>query len=527
MIVSLTRSAHGQPGWTASATQTGDPATLDLWSPLSPIALHQRALPRAPAAPQIILLTRPLTGAFWTAGNPAALAAEAGEPHGELRAGASGAEGAYRRPLDALESRAVQLSGLAWRPLGEHAGAVGRIILDQEDVPVSEPTLRVEPYVSNPFVLTDTISPRMVRSRARLEGGMGWSYRGWRIGGSAGIESREQRSQFSSIRRAGRATLPGITLGVARRLPIGQMWLGARGRWTGGNETGSTAPPPNASTRLFVLRGLDEPEAVNAPGVPTLRRIESSATSFGVDLTGELLGARYVVYADRTEREETQISTLAANPPSDRWEAEGMVLGGSLQRELPRSVVVTMLTRLSTIEGTATRADLEGTVFDAEESRFLLSFDARWIPASGVWRGGLRVQTARDWSIRTDYLAELRSEIEAWSPGATAEIVRRIGADGWISAAVGRTWYSAASTIPAPDELGPEYRRLIAPELALMGRAATGTGVTFTVWQRVGGSNVWLRAHRESLSPSDREPIPSLAPEGDRSGWQLSLGLRL
>jgi DNA-directed RNA polymerase omega subunit len=58
-------------------------------------------------------------------------------------------------------------------------------------------------------------------------------------------------------------------------------------------------------------------------------------------------------------------------------------------------------------------------------------------------------------------------------------------------------------------------------------RAATGTGVTFTVWQPVGGSNVWLRAHRETLTPSDREPIPSLAPEGDRSGWQLSLGLRL
>lgn len=525
-LIARSLAAQANPGWSAAVTQTGDPTTIAEWSPLTPIAIHYRLLPAAPVPPQLILLARPLTGSFWAAGNPAALPAEVPEAYGELRGGVAGIEGAYRRPLDAPRTRAVQLSGLGWRRVGEQAAAAGRIILDQEDVPISQPTLRVEPYVSNPFVLTDTINPAMVRSRARLEGAMGWTYHGWQVGGAAGIESREQRSQNSAVRRTGRATLPGLIVGVARELPLGQMSIGARARWTGGNETGSTAPPPNASTRLFVLRGYDEPEPLNAPGVPVMRRIESNATSLGFDLTGVVLGARYAIFADRTSREETQVSALQPNPPTDRWNAEGKALGAALQRDLPGGILITVATRLATIDGDATRADLEGIVFGSEESNVSAMLDARWLPAGGRWRAGVVVRTARDRSERTDFLAELRSEIEAWSPGASIELARHVGRASWVGAAVGQTWYSAASTIPSPDSLGTEYRRLIAPELAFTARAATATALTLTVSHDVGRSSVWVRAHRESLSPSDREPVPSLAPGGNRSRWMVTIGLR-
>lgn len=526
-LIAQPLAAQRDPGWTAAVTQTGDPSTIAEWTPLAPIANHHRSLPAAPLPPQLILLARPLTGAFWTAGNPAALPAEVHETHGELRAGVGGVEGAYRRPLDAPRTRAVQLSALGWRRVGERSAAAGRLILDQEDTPLSAQTLRVEPYVSNPFVLTDTISPQMVRTRARLEGAMGWRYHGWKVGGGAGIESREQRSQNSAVRRTGRATLPGIIVGVARELPIAQMSIGARARWTGGNETGTTAPPPNATTRLFVLRGYDEPEPLNAPGVPTTRRIEADATTLGLDLAGVALGAQYVFFAERTERKERQVSALQLNAPTDRWTADGHALGGALQRQLPSNLLITITARLSALDGDATRADLDGTVFRAHESRFSALLDARWLPAEGGWRAGLLARTARDYSERTDFLAQLRSEIEAWSPGASLELARRVTSASWVALAFGQTWYSAASTIPAPNDLSDEYQRLIAPELALNASAARATAFTLTASTEFGGSALWGRLSREELSPTDREPVPTFAPEGDRSRWTLAIGLHL
>ncbi|MEJ7812537.1 MAG: hypothetical protein WKG32_19150 [Gemmatimonadaceae bacterium] len=525
-------SAHAQaaqPAAPSRATDTRLPAWMLAWSPLAPIADHPRALTRAPHGADLLTAPSPSIGAFWTAGNPGAIAfdiADSTARFAELRATSARESGSYRRPLDPARAEALQLSGLGWRPVGTRGAAVGRVVADQEELPVSAPTWRVAPYVSNPLVIADTVSPPTRHIRARLEGAIGWRARGWGAGLATGVETRDFRTRDFPLRRVGRVALPGATLGVTRALPVAQARVGAYARWTASNETGSLTPRP-LTTAVFPVQGYEEPESLRVEITGLLRRIETDARAAGGSLSLTVARTSLALYGERTRRREDQFSQLSATPATDRWRATGAAYGAAAQRALGllgARLLVTATTRYTTLDGDATRADLAGTIFRAAESTLAATLDVRLVPRTSPWSAAVIAGTARDSYDRRDFVAELASDVEAWTPHAALEVARSVGASTRVSFGYGATQHVTTSRIPSPAELGPAYRRLAAPELALTAGASLAHGGSLAISRRARRSTVWLRARAESLRPGSGATL-SLAPAGSRTLWNVSLGV--
>ena len=76
-----------------------------------------------------------------------------------------------------------------WSRVGVHGVAIGRFVIDRETDDVSSFSLRLAPYVSSRFTMMDSVQPPMQRTRARLEGALGYELGWFGLGLSAGIES--------------------------------------------------------------------------------------------------------------------------------------------------------------------------------------------------------------------------------------------------------------------------------------------------------------------------------------------------
>jgi hypothetical protein len=102
-------------------------------------------------------------GLLWTAGAPADLGRDVNDLRTRLSLAGSGEDGDYRRPLDPAESRGIRFEGAGWGPLGTRGAVVGRVIAGRLDHGPSSPSVGAAPYLSSPFVVTDTTSPRLRR----------------------------------------------------------------------------------------------------------------------------------------------------------------------------------------------------------------------------------------------------------------------------------------------------------------------------------------------------------------------------
>lgn len=531
-ILALLTSAVGLRAQTLPlerGTDTGTPVWMHAWSPLAPIADHPRLLPRAPTPPELLLAARPQIGLFWTAGNPAGLPFDVRDGRAELRVAGGADDGDYKRPLDDQEAGVLQFVGMAWQPVGRGAAA-GHVIFDQERPAPSSFADVVEPYPSNPLVVTDTSLPDMRRVRARLEGALGLQFGGWSLGLSAGVEVRDNRSHKARFPRLARMSTPGVALGLARRLPFAGLRLSAHGRWVGDRESLTLVGRPGTGV-VYQLEGYAEPtpREVVAPNLFYLRKMERNAFAGGLALSGTLWDANWVVFWELTTRDEKHYSEQKAHPAADRWTADGRVLGGAVQRAFFNdALLVTGYLRSTHLNGDATRFDLEGVIFRGEESVLLVGADVRYVPTGSPWMLGLVFTTFRESRRRRDFIAELRTEIESWTPGAAVEIARALGETTRVSLGYGVSYFSAVSTLPDPEPLGPQYQRLIAPELSFYATRAMATTASLAVRQDLGSRTALLvRGHRESLAGRDSEPSVPFAPTGERTLWNLSLSLLL
>ena len=417
----------------------------------------------------------------------------------------------------------LQVSGLGWSPVGARGIAIGRFVVDREQNDVSSFAERVSSYWSSPFVATDSVTPPMLRTRARLEGALGLRLGGFGLCMSAGIDTREHNSIDFPLRRAGRAATPALALGVERVLPWFGLRVGGYYRWTEPNETNVLNANPSA-TIIHAVQGYDEPFGfLVGSSSPVFVRNDRRATALGGTVEFSAVGTRVVVTHEQGNRAEDQYRNIASRVrPTDQWRASGSNTRMQLQRMFGSRVRATVVGSSESLDGTAVRNDLTGIAFDGSDAKFAVEGDVR-MELGTAWSLAVLGGATRLSTQRTDYVVSLSSNIETSTPFVGGEVARRWGR---AAVAIGA---SAASTTPSgalPNATqGPTYQRLIAPALAYDAaevRAVAGW-LTETVPLRRGTVIASIRS--ESTTPMSVVSA-RLQPRGARKGWSISLGVR-
>lgn len=503
------------------------PAWMFAWSPLRPIADQPRHLVRAAPLPDLLTAPAPRTGLLWSAGLAAALPDDATDTRSEFRASGASDAGDYRRPLDPDGVAAGRLSGLAWRPLGAHGAAIGDARVSSETLDRAGNADVLEPYGSSPLVATDTTNPAMRRTRAAVEGALGWRVLGFGVGLGAGVEAVDNDTRAPRVARIGRATTPGASASAARALFGGRVRLGAEARWLGGSETVSVT----GMTGLTIANQLEgyadpDPRLVgNSPGY--FRRVDRDARAYTGVLGFSALGIDVDGWLSRERTRLGYFSARQENPPTDHWNADGWSAGAAARWTLPghRALVVARVRRAS-LDGTAERSDLTGFIVRAADHTLELSGEARWWSPDSAWGVGLVAQTAQEDRARRDYVAEAYSSITSWLPGASLEVARRILPATSVSVGAGLGRQYTSSRLPNPANMGPVYGALVAPELALYAADASARSVGVTLRQEARGASWFVRGAWESASPG-AAAVGGFAPSGTRSLWSLGGGVVL
>jgi hypothetical protein len=497
------------------------------WSPFAPIADAPRRLLTPASLPSLLGLPAPAVGLLWTAGNPAGLAFDVAQPWARLGGSAGRESGDFRRPMDPDRVSSLGVSGVGWEPLGRGAVA-GRVIAEQTTIGVMPYSDVTAPYGSDPLVLADTSQPRLRRVRARLEGAFGWRFGAWGVGLSSGIDVDDHRTDHARFPRLGRAAARAASAGVARDLPFAPVRIAGYARWIGGSETVTLWPQPGTGT-AYLLSGYNEPDPIIVAQLPGLfRRIDHDARAFGLAAASTAGATGWTLFATKTARTDGHFSVQKDNPPTDRWRASGWTMGGAVQRAVYRNLVlITAEALYERLSGNATRADLTGFIFHADESTFAARAEARYWPENSPWVFAVALALAREHRFRHDFIDALETDITQWTPTFGVEAARAFP-QATVSAGFAVTRYAVAAAIPDSAGTGPIYRSLVAPEISLYAAPAITVTGTFSVQRQVTrSSSLILETRYTSMSAEGTVAGLSFAPGGRRAAWSVSGGVVL
>lgn len=272
------------------------------------------------------------------------------------------------------------------------------------------------------------------------------------------------------------------------------------------------------------MQGYAEPEPRQLRSYN--RRLEGHGSAYGAAAAGRLAGVDWALFGERREWEEAHSSLFENDPPAERWTAEGHAAGLSLQRALDARTLVAVRAARESYTGFATRHDLTGIIFRAEESALDARAELRREVEPGAWGGGVALQARRESRFRRDAVDLISSDVQAWTAGAALEAGRALGERFAVSAAYAASFYSPDARVPDPASRGEVYRRLIAPELAFYASDARAHGAALTLrWTAAGGTRLWTRASWGALSPAaGAGGAPAFAPDGRRTAWALTVG---
>lgn len=525
-------SAWARANDASSVTTSTRVNWLGAWSPLRPVADLPRGELRAPFGPGVLDAPSPLRGAFILAGAPGAIVhdllgrgARDSARFGEMRLQHASESGSYHRPLDVVQGTATQVSGIGWSPVGSRGMAMGRFVVDQENEDTSSFTQRVSPSWSSPFIATDSVRPPMVRTRARAEGALGLRLGAYDVGLSAGVDSREHNSLDFPLRRTGRWASPAAALGVERSVP----WLGARinarvgayARWTEMAETNVLNPSP-LSTIIYTLQGMDEPQGIPVANATLFVRNDRRATADGLTASFELLGTSVVAVYERGNRADDQYRLITSRVrPTDSWRTSGSESRVQLARDFGAGVRAMVVAHRVTLNGKGYRNDLAGLAVLGGDTQNAVEGDVRY--TRGAWMVGVTGGMTQRTQDRQDYVAQLTSHIEQVTPFVSGEVARAVRG---VSVAVGASFASTSPTAALPAaSRGPNYRRLIAPDLAYDAAEASASALWLTVRRAVRGHDVFVQLRTEQASPTS-VLASRLQPSGDRTRWQVGVGYR-
>ncbi len=520
-------TAWGRAGDVHAPLSAPSAVWLGGWSPLRPVSEAPRGMLRAPLAPGLLDAPAPIAGAFFLSGAPGALARDLSPSadsarFGDLRGVLAGASGEYRRPLDPGAASVFGVSGQGWARVGTRGVGIGRFVVDRESLDPSSNTSRLTPYSGSPFLATDSVTPPMARTRARLEGALGWELYGFGLGLAAGLEVREQTTFDAPLRRAGRSAHPAWSVGAERALPWLSARLGAYARAMEPVETNILNPRP-AATVYFPVRGFDEPISVPVEGTVSLfTREQRRAHAPG--LTGSFMVAGTSITATHEQGDLAEDGVLAVqiNPQVNRWRTTGQETRLQAQRALTEQWRLTAVVADASHDGTGRRLDLEGVAYVASHAQRTVELDLRG--RYGAWQvavlggGGTTTRDARD------FVAELFIDLEGAQTFGAIEVARDLPR-GTVAMGVSGTSSAASGRLPAVEEMQPVNQRLLAPMLAYEVAEARATALWITGRIPVAGSTLLTTLRYEQTAPT-REVPELLQPTGTRTGWSFALGLR-
>lgn len=521
-------TAWGRAHDVGSTTSSVRVAWLGAWSPLRPIADLARGEVRAPLGLGLLDAPAPMAGAFVLTGAPGSLARDlrprlAGDTarFNELRVQRAAESGAFHRPLDLVTGVATQLSGGGWSPVGSRGVAMGRFAIDNEFTDTSSYSERISAGWSSPFVPTDSVRPPLQRTRARLEGALGLRLGQFGVGLSGGLDSREHNSVDFPLRRSGRWATPAAAIGVERVLPW-HVRVGAFYRWSEPTETHVLSPAP-LPTVIYPLQGYDEAPGILVAGSPYYVRVLRRATAVGGTIEAKLLGTTMVLTHERAQRAEDQfVQFTIAVRPTDAWRSTGSETRLQLARVFDRGLRVMVVAHDVRFDSEARRSDLKGLAVLGNDGQQAIEVDVRqrWSQwTAGVTAGGVR----RDF-VRRDYVALLAPSLTVQNPFASAEVARRVGQTS-VALGVAYSMRAPIGSVPVPTKLGPNYRRLLAPELAYDAAESSAMALSLTGQRVIGRSTVFAQLRREQATATTVVE-QRLQPAGARDRWLVTVGIR-
>jgi hypothetical protein len=402
---------------------------------------------------------------------------------------------------------------------------IGRVVADGEDFYDGTPANSAEPYGASPLVTADTSAAAVGRTRARLEGGLGWQAGRWGFGITAGYEGRDHTSTASGLVRRVVQVQPGVVLGVSRR--FGGVDVGVHGKYRYQAET-IRLTERAAEGLVHELRGYAENRPISMRAVYDRRR-DQQAFAGGIGARGTLAGADWTLFGE-AGRLEDRLSTARINdPPEDRWDSRSWAVGGAVQRQFGGHLLLSAQGRYASLQGDADLAtDSVGAVFEVDEQVADGEVEARLLPGSGGWSAVASVGVRVGRRLRNDLSLQLAPEIRSVTPALAIEVGKSLSARWFASLGAAVASYRPEGTIPDPSVLGPAYRAYIAGEMAMLGTGATSAGLSALLrWQAASRTMVWLAARRETLSPSTSYSTLPLLPSGTRTATSLSGGVTL
>ena len=500
------------------------PAWMTAWSPLARLGTWGREVPLAPPSLRLLDAPAPRVGQLWSAGTPAALAHEADDAWGEIRFRGGGDRGEYRRPLDARDHRAIQLSALRWQPLGERSGVAGRVVADETISDVGSLASYLVRHSPDPFVFTDTTTPPMRHVRVRLESAYGWRAGPWAIGAGLGLEMSDDRTRKARAARLGRVSTPALSLGLLRVLSDAGLSVSAFGRWAEANENSRIALPGGIVTEIVELDGLGDPEPRRAAGPSVVaRNVARDSRALGGGLAGRLGQWRWVMHGEREHLENIHVGSRLTDEVPNRWEAKAWRVGlDALGRAGPLRAVVSA--QYAALDGDAFRRDLEGqgAILRARQRTFAGFVDLRAANADSVWIAGLRVSVGRETRLRRDFLVRAAEDIAATSPGLSVEVGRWVSERVALSFGGGFSRYEPSGTISDSGMFGRIQPELVAPELAFHAAAARTYAGSATVRAHLApGATLVVRGRFDRSEPVDE--VPGVGAE--RLLWSVAAGV--
>ena len=522
----------GAPG--LAAAQSADPLTplrspetpawMTAWSPLARLGTWEREVPSAPPSLRLLDAPAPRVGQLWSTGTPAALAHEAGDAWGEIRFRGGRDEGEFRRPLDAQDHRAVQLSALRWQPLGERSGVAGRVVADETTSDVGSPAIYLVRHSPDPFVFTDTTTPPMRHVRVRLASAYGWRAGPWAIGAGFGLEMSDDRTRKARAARLGRVSAPALSFGLLRVLSDAGLSVSITGRWAEANENSRIALPGGIVTEVVELDGLGDPEPRRAAGPSVVaRNVGRNSYALGGGLAGRLGQWHWVVHGEREHLQNVHVGSRLTDEVPNKWEAKAWRVGlDALGRAGPIRAVVSA--RYGALDGDAFRRDLEGqgAIFRVRQRTFTGFVDLRAADADSVWIAGLRVSISRKTRLRRDFLVRVTEEIADATPGVSVEAARRLSERVALSLGASFSRYEPSGTILDSGMIGRIQPELVAPELAFHAAAARAYAASATVLAHLArGATLVVAGRVDRSGPVDS--VPGVG--GERTHWSISAGV--
>ncbi|MCY3705146.1 MAG: hypothetical protein OXH08_06515 [Gammaproteobacteria bacterium] len=497
---------------------------MTAWSPLARLGTWAREVPSAPPSLRLLDAPAPRVGQLWSTGTPAALAHEADDAWGEIRFRGGGDDGEYRRPLDARNHRALQLSALRWQPLGERSGVAGRVVADETTSDVGSPAIYLVRHSPDPFVFTDTTTPPMRHVQVRLESAYGWRTGPWAIGAGLGLEMSDDRTRKARAARLGRVSAPALSLGLLRVLSDSGLSVSVTGRWAEANENSRIALPGGIVTEVIELDGLGDPEPRRATGPSVVgRNVGRNSYALGGGLAGRLGKWHWLVHGEREHLENVHVGSRLTDEVPNKWEAKAWRVGlDALGRAGPLRAMVSA--RYAALDGDAFRRDLEGqgAIFRGRQRTFTGFVDLRATDANSVWIAGLRVSVGRRTRLRRDFLVRVTEDIMDVSPGLSVEAARWLSERVALSLGGSFSRYEPSGTILDSGIIGRLQPELVAPELPFHATAARAYAASATVLAHLPqGMMLVARGRFDRSGPVD--PVPGVGAE--RSLWSISAGV--